>query len=216
MYWQAMSSVTNQLGSPWTQTYWHASSSARSISFPRVKILWWWPSGLWLWESISHIWFEILLMAPCVTRVIRTISNCRCPSQWVLSYFKWNVLWHCLNFATCRPKRRFYQWDSSKSNPIRHLNWLNTLTSNTSNESAHWKLHEIYLMGNSLLNQATSRNWGHMFGNQLQSIQSIFQSVKLKMSLQIIIIKNIPMNWPAVYVAIQHEIGNYLWYIDFL
>ena len=76
--------------------------------------------------------------------------------------------------------------------------WPTTLTSN---ESAHSKLHDIYWQGNSWPKsiQTTSRNGGHMFRNQLQIIQSIFQPIKFKYFSKE---KTIPINWPAGYVIL--------------
>ena len=75
----------------WRISWVHLGQKSINMHHPQRGVsvfpVWeWWPRGLWLWEPICRIWFEILLMAPCVTRVIRAISNCRCTSQWVVIF----------------------------------------------------------------------------------------------------------------------------------
>ena len=130
-------------------------------------------------SNLLHPLQDFANCALCDTRNLSNI-NLSTPSQ--LQYFTGNMAWYCLNFAKSRLNGRFNPWDSTESNHIRPLSWPSSLTFN---KSAHSKLHEMCSQGNSLLKsiQTTSRNWGHMFRNQLQPIQAICQSVELK-SLQ--------------------------------
>ena len=64
-----------------------------------------------------------------------------------LQYLNRTMALHCLNFDMPRSESRFSQRDSIQSNPVSSFSCPTTLTSN---ESAHSKLYEMYLQGNSL------------------------------------------------------------------
>ena len=59
-----------------------------------VEILWRWPRGLWLWDSVCCALSKILLMAPCVIPVIRAISTCRHPSRESLTMQAMQEIFH--------------------------------------------------------------------------------------------------------------------------
>ena len=147
-----------------------------------MEILWRWPRAK---RSLIR---RSSVPLPFQDLVNGTLCDIRNPSNISLSTpfmrephneFTWNMAWHCLNFGKFRPESRFNRCDSSEFNPIYPFSWPTILTSN---ESVHSKLREMYLHGNSLPKsiQITSRNWGHMFRNQLQTIQSILLPVKRK------------------------------------
>ena len=152
------------------ETYLHASSSA-SISLPEVR------RSFVDGHEASH--WEIQFAVP-VSR------SCLWPLLWHpqseqyqlvgalhMKALQWCTILH-LKYGVALSelgqiwtKSRFNQLHSSNSNHIHPFSWPTALISN---ESAHPKMHKIYWQSNSLPKtiQTTSKNWDHMFRNQLQ------------------------------------------------
>ena len=85
-----------------------------------MEILWQWPRDFYFGDPICHAHFRVLLMAPCVTPVIRAISKCWRLSQQSLTMSRKisPKIWPGINFAKSRQEGRFKRRDSSESNPI--------------------------------------------------------------------------------------------------
>ena len=110
---------------------------------------------------ISGLLSHLQNIPPIVPNINPSVPFMREPKN-QLQYSTWNMAWHCLKFAKFRPERHFNWWDFSEYNPIHPFSWPTNLTYD---ESAHLKLHDMYLKDNSLPKyiQTTSRNWNHMF-----------------------------------------------------